>query len=367
MQAVLALEDGSIYRGRAIGAPGESWGEVVFNTGMTGYECVLTDPSYCGQIVVMTSPLIGNYGICDADFESNRAYVRGFVVRDACETPSNWRSEGTLDGFLKERGVVGLTGVDTRAITRRLRTNGTMRGIIATGDIAGTALVEQSRTLPHLSEQDFILEVTGSHIHTFPGPGPRIAVIDLGAKGNIARCLNARGCEVVVFPAGTDSSTIAACRPDGLVLSNGPGDPVKAAHVAETARQFFGKIPVMGICLGHQLLALALGARTYKLKFGHRGANHPVLDVARGRVIITSHNHGFSVDEESLKDAGLIVTFRSLNDGTVEGLKHPDLPIVGTQFHPEAAPGPKDANYLFDEYIALLKQETEETCLATAI
>jgi carbamoyl-phosphate synthase small subunit len=360
LQAVLALEDGTLFYGRAIGATGENWGEVVFNTGMTGYEGVLTDPSYCGQIVVMTYPLIGNYGINAEDFESKKSYVRGFVVREACEIPSNWRSQGTLDAFLSQQGVVGLTDVDTRAITRRIRTEGTMRGIIATGNVDGRLLSIRAREAPDLSDQHFIPEVTVSEIHTIPGAGgPRIALLDLGAKGNIARCLSERGCEVVVFPATTTAETIAGYHPDAMLISNGPGDPLRAEYAVDTIRQFIGKMPLFGICFGHQLLGLALGARTYKLKFGHRGANHPVQDLATGRVAITTHNHGFAVDEQSLLDTGLVVTHRNLNDGTVEGFKHPELPIVAIQFHPEAAPGPRDANYLFDEYLALLQQEAK--------
>ncbi|MHB8183797.1 MAG: glutamine-hydrolyzing carbamoyl-phosphate synthase small subunit [Candidatus Desulforudaceae bacterium] len=360
MQAVLALEDGTLYDGRAIGATGENWGEVVFNTGMGGYEGVLTDPSYCGQIVVMTYPLIGNYGINAEDFESKRSYVRGFIVRDACAIPSNWRSQGTLETFLRQQNVIGLTEVDTRAITRRIRTEGTMRGIIATGNVDGRLLSIRAREVPDLSDQHFIPEVTVEEIQTIPGTGgPRIAILDLGAKENIARCLRERGCEVVVFPASTSAETIAGYHPDALLVSNGPGDPLRADYAVDTIKQFVGKIPLFGICFGHQLLALALGARTYKLKFGHRGANHPVQDLATGLIAITTHNHGFSVDEQSLLDAGLVVTHRNLNDKTVEGFKHPELPIVGIQFHPEASPGPRDANYLFDEYLALLQQEAK--------
>ncbi len=357
MQAVLALEDGTLFYGRAIGARGENWGEVVFNTGMTGYEGVLTDPSYCGQIVVMTYPLIGNYGLNPEDFESKKSYVRGFVVRDACERPSNWRAQGNLNEFLSRQGIIGMADVDTRAITKRIRTEGTMRGIIATGNVDGRLLAIRAREVPDLGDQHFIPDVTVQEIVVFPGNGPRVAVLDLGAKGNIARCLVDRGCEVVLFPANSTAETIRRYQPDGILVSNGPGDPVKADYVVETVREFIGVLPIFGICLGHQIIGLALGARTFKLKFGHRGANHPIKDLSTGRIAITTHNHGFAVDEVSLQQAGLVVTHRSLNDGTVEGFRHPGLPITAIQFHPEAAPGPTDANYLFDEYVAVLKQE----------
>jgi len=357
LQAVLALEDGTLYYGRAFGAGGENWGEVVFNTGMTGYEGVLTDPSYCGQIVVMTYPLVGNYGINAEDFESKGSFVRGFVVREACDRPSNWKSGGTLAEFLANEGVIGLAGVDTRALTRRLRTKGTMRGIISTETDEPEALVEKARSCPDFSAQDFIPMVAAKDILRYDGGDPVLALIDLGAKQNIVRCLQRRGCTVVVFPPDTPPADILAQNPAGVVISNGPGDPVRAVSAIAAVRALAGKKPLFGICLGHQVLALALGARTYKLKFGHRGANHPVKDLATGKVYISSHNHGFSVAEETLAPAGLVITHRNLNDGTVEGFRHRELPVMSVQYHPEAGPGPHDSEYLFDEFLKLIGRE----------
>lgn len=355
MQAVLALEDGTLYYGRAIGADGENWGEVVFNTGMTGYEGVLTDPSYCGQIVVMTYPLIGNYGLNAEDLKSSKSYVRGFVVRQACEQPSNWRSQETLNDFLKRQGVIGMADVDTRAITRRIRKEGSMRAIIATGSVDGRLLSVRAREVPDLSDQHFIPGVTVPEIVTLANTGPRVAVLDLGARGNIVRCLAERGCEVVIFPADSTAETINGYRPSGLVVTNGPGDPRMAGYAVQALRSFIGKLPMFGICLGHLVIGLALGARTFKMKFGHRGANHPVQDLATARIAITTHNHGFALEEASLKDAGLVVTHRNLNDGSVEGFRHSALPITGTQFEP-TAPGRRDTTSLFEEFIAALKQ-----------
>ncbi|ACA59814.1 glutamine-hydrolyzing carbamoyl-phosphate synthase small subunit [Candidatus Desulforudis audaxviator] len=357
MQAVLALEDGTLYYGRAFGAGGENWGEVVFNTGMTGYEGVLTDPSYCGQIVVMTYPLVGNYGINSEDFESRGSFVRGFVVREVCDRPSNWKAAGTLAEFLANEGVIGLAGVDTRALTRRLRTKGTMRGIISTKTSDPETLIEKARSCPDFSAQDFIPTVATKEIVRYDGGDPVVALIDLGAKQNIVRCLQRRGCTVVVFPPDSLPADILALDPAGVVISNGPGDPVRAVSAIAAVRELAGKKPLFGICLGHQVLALALGARTYKLKFGHRGSNHPVKDLATGKVYISSHNHGFSVAEESLGPAGLVITHRSLNDGTVEGFRHRELPVMAVQYHPEAGPGPHDSEYLFDEFLELIGRE----------
>lgn len=357
MQAVLALEDGTLYYGRAFGAGGENWGEVVFNTSMTGYEGVLTDPSYCGQIVVMTYPLIGNYGLHHEDFESRGSFARGLVVREYCSHPSNWRAAGALAEFLAGEGVVGLSGIDTRALTRRIRTNGTMRGIISTEDVEPEYLVEKVRSCPDFSAQDFVPEVSTGEILHFDGEDPLVAVIDLGAKRNIIHCLQRRGCRVTVFPWNTPPAEILSVDPVGVVVSNGPGDPVRVTETINTVRQLANSKPILGICLGHQVLALALGARTYKLKFGHRGANHPVKDLSRDRVYISAHNHGFAVEEESLVGTGLVTTHRNLNDDTVEGIRHRQLPIIGIQYHPEGAPGPRDSEYLFDEFVELMRQE----------
>ncbi len=357
MQAVLALEDGTLYYGKAFGGGGESWGEVVFNTGMAGYEGVLTDPSYCGQIVVMTYPLVGNYGINVEDFESKGSFMRGFVVREHCDHPSNWRAAGTLAEFLASEGVIGLSGVDTRALTRRLRTKGAMRGIISTEHLEPEYLVARARSCPDFSTQDFVPEVSTREVLRYDGDGPTLAVVDLGAKQSIIRCLQRRGCRVVTFPWNASAADILSVDPSGIVVSNGPGNPVRVTETINTVRELVDKKPLLGICLGHQVLALALGARTYKLKFGHRGANHPVKDLVSNKVYISSHNHGFAVDEQSLVGTGLVVTHRNLNDGTVEGIRHRHLPVIGIQYHPEAAPGPRDSEYLFDEFMELIRQE----------
>uniref|UniRef100_A0A7C2ECA5 Carbamoyl phosphate synthase small chain n=1 Tax=Ammonifex degensii TaxID=42838 RepID=A0A7C2ECA5_9THEO len=356
MRAALALEDGTVYFGTGFGSTGESWGEVVFNTGMTGYQEVLTDPSYCGQIVVMTYPLIGNYGINGEDFEARRSFVRGFVVREACSTPSNWRSKSDLATYLGQQGIIGLAGIDTRALTRRLRERGTMRGVLSTVDLDPVSLVAKACRAPHLSGQALVEEVATKEPYVVPGNDCRVVLFDFGVKESIIRCLNRRGSTVIVVPPRTTAEEALAYQPDGVMLSNGPGDPVDVLYAAETVRALIGKVPLFGICLGHQILGLAFGGRTYKLKFGHRGVNHPVKDVVTGRVYITSHNHGFAVDAASLPGE-VFVSHINLNDGTVEGMRHRYLPVFSVQYHPEAAPGTGDAEYLFDEFIALIQRE----------
>lgn len=356
MRAKLALEDGTIFEGIAFGAKGERAGEVVFNTGMTGYQEILTDPSYCGQIVTMTYPLIGNYGINDDDFESRRPFVRGFVVREFCQEPSNWRARQTIAEYLEENGIVGIAGIDTRALTRRIRIHGAMRGIITTEDLSPQELMEKVQAVPDISSQDLVVEVTIKESYRLEGGRFRVVLMDFGAKLNIARELHRRGCDVTVVPAHTRAEEILAMDPDGIMLSNGPGDPQQVPYAVETVRRLIGKKPIFGICLGHQIIGIALGAATYKLKFGHRGSNHPVKDYLTGKVYITSQNHGFVVDDRTLPD-DVIVTHRNLNDGSVEGLMHRELPLFSVQYHPEAAPGPWDSAYLFDRFIEMMERE----------
>ncbi|ACX51526.1 carbamoyl-phosphate synthase, small subunit [Ammonifex degensii KC4] len=355
MRALLALEDGTVFSGRAFGARGEVWGEVVFATAMTGYQEVLTDPSYCGQIVVLTYPLAGNYGINLEDNEAGRVWVRGLVVREYCPTPSNWRSTCTLAEFLQTHGVPGIEGVDTRALTRRLREHGSMRGVISTEDLDPESLVAKARLAPSLSEEDLVSEVVTRSAYTIPGEGPRVVVVDFGVKQSILRQLRERGCELVVVPPTSSAQEILALAPQGVLLSNGPGDPSRLTGARDTVKALLGRVPLMGICLGHQVAALSLGARTFKLKFGHHGINHPVKDLATGRVFITSHNHGFAVDPASLPPE-LEVSYISLNDGTVEGLRHKFLPFFSVQFHPEGGPGPQDAAFIFDRFLELLQE-----------
>ncbi len=357
MKAFLALEDGTVFTGRSFGAIGEQWGEVVFNTGMTGYQEILTDPSYCGQIVVMTYPLIGNYGINREDCEAQKSFIRGFVVKEACHCPSNWRAGYRIDNFLAREGVTGVSGVDTRALTRYLRSCGTMRGVIAAGTVDTEKLVEKARTCPHLSGQKLVADVAVNEPYTIDGSGHRVVLIDLGSKQNIIRKLKERDCTVIVAPPDITPEHIAQLSPDGVLISNGPGDPQDVPVTINTVRKILGKYPLFGICLGNQVLALALGAKTYKMKFGHRGANHPVKDLRTGRVYITSHNHGFSVDGESLKGIDVDITHINLNDNTVEGIRHKYLPLFAVQYHPEASPGPRDSDYIFDEFMDMMRGE----------
>ena len=358
--ACLVLEDGSIFPGTSFGADVEAEGEVVFTTSMTGYQEVITDPSFAGQIVTMTCPHIGNVGVNPEDLESGAPVLRGLLVREYCDLPSNWRSRGALSGFLRRHGVPALTGVDTRALTRRLRSRGVMRGILSTSGAEPAALVQRARTVPDMSAADWVAQVTTLQPHMVgPETGPRVALLDCGAKANIAASLAARGCRVTVLPAATPVHEILALRPAGVCISNGPGDPAVVTYVIQTTRQLAAlpvdQLPaVFGICLGHQLLALALGGTTYKLKFGHRGCNHPVKDLATGKVSITSQNHGYAVQEESLTGTGLVITHTSLNDGSVEGLCHQSLPISSVQYHPEASPGPHDSLHLFERFVESL-------------
>ncbi|WP_324667647.1 glutamine-hydrolyzing carbamoyl-phosphate synthase small subunit [Geochorda subterranea] len=351
--AWLALEDGSVYEGVRVGRDGETSGEVVFTTVQTGYQEVLTDPSYRGQIVVFTQPLIGNYGTSACDVESGAVQVRGVVMRELADDPQALPpGVGSLEAWLTEHGVVGIAGVDTRSLVRRLRARGTMRGFLTSRPIERSELVERSRRVPELGEQSLIEEVSpAAPYHLGEGAGPHVVVLDLGVKRHILLNLVERGCRVTVVPSHFTAQQILALRPQGVVISNGPGDPAAARQPIATVRGLLGQVPLFGICLGHQLLGLAMGARTYRMKFGHRGGNHPVQEVKTGRVYITTHNHGYALDESSLPPE-LIVTHRSLNDGTVEGMRHRDLPAWSVQFHPEATPGPRENVHLFDAFVA---------------
>jgi len=349
----LILEDGSVYAGEVLSGA-RAVGEVVFNTGMTGYQEVLTDPSYCGQIVTMTYPLIGNYGTAAVYDQAERSYVRGFVIDGLCGEPSNWQAECSLPQYLLSRGIPCIYGVDTRAVTRRIRSAGTMKGVIVPAD-AGDGEIKALFSRP--PEIEVVAEVTSREVYRMPAEGPRVAVLDYGIKRNILNSLVRAGCDLTVFPAETPAEEILRRDFDGVFLSNGPGDPKDVPKAIAAVKELMGRKPIFGICLGHQLLALASGADTYKLKFGHRGANHPVKDLATGRVYITSQNHGYAVEEATLAGKGYTVTHRAVNDGTVEGMRHNELPIFSVQYHPEAAPGPDDNTYLFDEFMTLLRKE----------
>jgi len=367
--AKLGLEDGTVYTGRGFGAAGEACGEVVFNTSMTGYQEVLTDPSYKGQIVTMTYPLIGNYGINTEDRESRMPQVEGFVVRELTRIPSNFRSHSTLDAYLAEHGVTGLEGIDTRALVRRIRVRGAMSGVLSTTTLDDAALVQKARSAPNIVGRDLAKTVMPDRPFAWTEgfnspfnsqeltPGRkrhRVVALDFGMKWNILRCLTQVGCDVTVVPGSTSAKDILALDPDGIFLSNGPGDPEPLHYAQDTIRQLLGKKPVFGICLGHQLLGLALGAKTFKLKFGHRGANQPVLNRQTGRVEITTQNHGFAVDPTTLpKDVE--ATHINLNDNTLEGLRHTKLPVFSVQYHPEASAGPHDSSYLFEEFRKLME------------
>lgn len=355
MRAILALEDGTVFEGTAFGAAGEQSGEVVFNTSMTGYQEILTDPSYRGQIVAMTYPLIGNYGINTEDDESERPHLSGFVVREASRIASNWRAEMSLDKFLKKHKVIGIEGIDTRALTLHIRSAGAMKGIISTLDLDCDSLVKKAQKAPGLVGRDLVKEVTCAKIYPWNKQGKyRVVLLDCGAKHNIMRELENRDCHVIVAPAKTSARKILSLKPDGVMLSNGPGDPAAVTYVIDTVRELIGKIPIFGICLGHQMLGLALGGKTFKLKFGHRGANHPVLDLKTRKVEITCQNHGFCVDLNSLNKDEVELTHVNLNDQTHEGLRHRKYPVFSVQYHPEASAGPHDSKYLFDEFIKVI-------------
>jgi carbamoyl-phosphate synthase small subunit len=372
-KAILVLEDSSVYEGHSFGAEANTYGEVVFDTSMTGYQEMLTDPSFAGQILVPTYPLIGNYGINESDFESRQIQVRGFAVREYCSRPSHWQSSRTLHEFLLAYSIPGISGIDTRALTRHLRLEGAMMGIL-TSEMTVEEALEELKTVPRYDATDFVHQVSTEKAYNWPSNAPatatlpspslrgasatkqslKILVIDYGLKYNILRILNQLGCQVSAMPCTASAEDVLALNPDGIVLSPGPGDPVLLDDITDTVKELIRKKPLMGICLGQQLIGKALGAQTFKLKFGHRGGNHPVRDLATGRVYITAQNHGYALDAHTLK-GGLEVSHINLNDGTVEGLRHRDLPILSIQYHSEASPGPLDNMYLFERFLEIVK------------
>jgi carbamoyl-phosphate synthase small subunit len=372
--AKLALEDGSVFTGRGFGAHGTTEGEVVFNTSMTGYQEILTDPSYAGQIVTMTYPLIGNYGINRQDVESKKPHVAGFIVKELSPAYSNYRADHSLDEYLEQNGIVGIEGIDTRALVRKLRIKGAMNGVLSSELLDDAQLLARVKKVRDMSGADLVKDVrpdagyewdedqgTWKYGNVERGDGLHVVALDCGAKHNILRNLSDRGIRVTVLPPETSAEEIMKHRPDGLFVSNGPGDPAAVEYTIKSLKTAAGMVPTFGICLGHQLLGLALGAKTYKLKFGHRGANQPVKNLDTGRVEITSQNHGFAVEKESLEAAGGIVTHLNLNDNTVEGFRHKDLPVFSVQYHPEASPGPHDASYLFDAFVEMMKTKKPPT------
>jgi len=367
--AVVAFEDGFVLRGTSFGAEGEAFGEVVFNTSMTGYQEILTDPSHKGQIVTMTYPLIGNYGVNEEDMESSRPWAEGFIVRENSRIKSNWRSTATLDEYMKKHNIVGIEGIDTRAITRHTRLQGALKGVISTADLDEKSLIEKAKSSPGLIGRDLVKDVACNEAWDWDGkskipldsargrqnPKFKVVAVDCGIKYNILRLLTKAGCGVKVVPAAASADEILSHKPDGLFLSNGPGDPEAVSYLIDTVRSLLGKLPIFGICLGHQILGLALGGKTYKLKFGHHGGNQPVMDLNTRKVEITAQNHGFCVDVESIPDKGVALTHINLNDKTAEGMEHKKLKAFSVQYHPEASPGPHDAGYLFKRFTDMMR------------
>lgn len=358
MKKQLILEDGTILIGEGFGSEQETIGEVVFNTGMTGYQEILSDPSYCGQIVTLTYPLIGNYGINRDDFESIHPAVKGFIVKEAADFPSNWRKQFTINEYFQIKKIPGIAGIDTRKLTRLIRQFGTLKGAICSIDADPEQILRTLRTTSLPADQ--VAQVSTKNAYPSPGRGKRVVLVDFGMKHGILRELNSRGCDVVVVPYNTTAEEILQLLPDGIMLSNGPGNPKDVPEAIAMIKGVLGKVPLFGICLGHQLFALACGGDTRKMKFGHRGSNHPVKDLATGKISMTSQNHGYTVDLESLENTRLAVTHIAINDGTVEGLKHLDYPAFTVQYHPEASPGPEDANNLFDQFMQMIEGKRQE-------
>ena len=357
MKAMLALEDGQIFKGESFGTAGERFGEVVFNTSMTGYQEILTDPSYKGQIVAMTYPLIGNYGVNEEDVESCRPFVEGFVVKEYSKIFSNWRAKKSLGDYLKANGIIGIEGVDTRSLTLHIRQAGAMKAVISTADTNEQGLIQKAKDSPGLLGIDLVKEVTCSKKYEWNDSGKyKVVVLDCGIKFNSLRKLAKKNCRVIVVPAAATAKEILELKPDGVLLSNGPGDPAALPYIVKTVQELIGKVPIFGICLGHQMIGQALGGKTYKLKFGHHGGNQPVKDLKTGKVAISVQNHGFCVDIDTLNKKDVELTHINLNDETMEGMRHKKLPVFSVQFHPEASPGPHDAEYLFDKFVEMMKR-----------